>query len=118
MCKKTANGKSLDYAFINKSSRDIKKTERTFTINLSDLLNNCIEKIELSNYEELSTKDDPFVCEHHFNAYTFSDRMMIHSFVNIILMRIHFLIELIKFNGDISQYHLIRWIYYIIKVKL
>ena len=35
--KKTANGKSLDYAFINKSSRDIKKTERTFTINLSDL---------------------------------------------------------------------------------
>lgn len=73
--KKTANGKSLDYAFINKSSRDIKKTERTFTINLSDLLNNCIEKIELSNYEELSTKDDPFVCEHHFNAYTFSDRI-------------------------------------------
>ena len=75
MCKKTANGKSLDYAFINKSSRDIKKTERTFTINLSDLLNNYIEKIELSNYEELSTKDDPFVCEHHFNAYTFSDRI-------------------------------------------
>ena len=74
-CKKSVNGKCLDYAFINKSSRDIKKTERTFTINLSDLLNNCIEKIELSNYEELSTKDDPFVCEHHFNAYTFSDRI-------------------------------------------
>ena len=74
-CKKSVNGKCLDYAFINKSSRNIKKTERTFTINLSDLLNNCIEKIELSNYEELSTKDDPFVCEHHFNAYTFSDRI-------------------------------------------
>ena len=55
---------------INKTDRENKKAERTFNINLMDLLNNVIDKIELVNIDDLSAKDDPFVNEHHFNVTT------------------------------------------------
>ena len=55
---------------INKTDRENKKAERTFNINVMDLLNNVIDKIELVNIDDLSAKDDPFVNEHHFNVTT------------------------------------------------
>lgn len=68
--KKSANSKSLDFMLINKTERENKKAERTFNINLMDLLNNVIDKIELANIEDLSAKDDHFINEHHFNVTT------------------------------------------------
>ena len=71
--KKAANSKSLDFMLINKTDRKNKKAERTFNINLMDVFHNVIDKIELVNIDELSAKDDFFICEHHFNVHTSSE---------------------------------------------
>ena len=71
--KKAANSKSLDFMLINKTDRKNKKAERTFNINLMDVFHNVIDKIELVNIDELSAKDDFFICEHHFNVHTCSE---------------------------------------------
>lgn len=100
--KKTANGKCLDYAWINKTAMENKKLERTFTINLMDILSDFVEKVELSNIDELSMKDDSFICEHYFNAYTFSDRIdKIHwGYFTIPLNKLNILYDRDKIVND------------------
>ena len=88
LCKKSANGKCLDFIHINKTYMENKQVERTFTINLMDILSDLIEKVELSNIDELLEKNDKlsnidellekndsFINEHHFNAYTSSENI-------------------------------------------
>ena len=71
-CKKSVNGKCLDYAFINKSSRNIKKTERTFTINKEDVPQYSITGVELDNIEEIASSnlDVLLNIEYRFKAYS------------------------------------------------
>ncbi len=39
ICNQTANSKCLDYAWINKNTRDSKKIEKIYTINMGDIDN-------------------------------------------------------------------------------
>ncbi len=69
--KKTANGKSLDYAWINKTARENKKLERTFTINKEYVLQYSITGVELDNIEEIASSNLDILLniEYRFKAY-------------------------------------------------
>ena len=47
ICNQLANSKCLDYAWINKTARENKKLERTFTINKEDVPQDIIENMKI-----------------------------------------------------------------------
>ena len=72
LCKKSANGKCLDYAWINKTAMENKKLERTFTINKEDVPQYSITGVELDNIEEIASSnlDALLNIEYRFKAYS------------------------------------------------
>lgn len=72
LCKQSANGKCLDYAWINKTAMENKKLERTFTINKEDVPQYSITGVELDNIEEIASSnlDALLNIEYRFKAYS------------------------------------------------
>ena len=72
MCKKTANGKCLDFIHINKTYMKNKQVERTFTINKEDVPQYSITGVELDNIEEIASSnlDVLLNIEYRFKAYS------------------------------------------------
>ncbi|WP_300759479.1 hypothetical protein, partial [uncultured Brachyspira sp.] len=56
-CKKSANGKCLDYAWINKTAMENKKLERTFTINQGINQGDVVMPIKFTSLPDKETID-------------------------------------------------------------